>query len=263
MNIVQFKFLPSINTGIGSPVVAFDAPTTAGNLIAVFTEIGYTFGTVGSVTDSASEVYQKAGAFTDGNSIELEGWFFPSNAGGVTNVTVNFAGGFYPSTAVLILEIAGADPSAPLDAFKSGSSVNAGTMNAGTVTPAHTNEIIIVWAGATANSGTTTSVFTADGAFAMLVQGFANNGTNNISAVGCETQVVSSMAAVDGDISWSPVTTYGAGIAVSFFGSGAPPPPSGGKGKPENEFGTDTFGAQVESRRTTDMGTGRRTGMYN
>jgi hypothetical protein len=224
-SIVQSKTYYSVATGDGSPALTFDAPTTAGNLIVVLTEIGYTFGTVGSIVDSASQAYTQAKAYTDGNSVELEAWYF-ANSASITTVTVNFAGGFYPDTAVTILEIAGAATSSPFDAAVSASTTSAGALTIGTLTPAQADEILLIWTTATAGSAPTTSTISPSGSFAQISQGFANNGTNNISAVMSAQQTVSSISPVSCAVTWTPNTTYAAGIALSFKAA-PPPPPSG------------------------------------
>ena len=252
ISLIQKATFSRQPTSGGTVTLNLAKATGAGNALIV----GVSFWPldISSVTDASGDVFTRGlptSIFHDvsGSATYTNFYYAKSTAGGATSLTLNFSGG---STYLLVAvaEVAGLDPSAPLD--KSGfhdSLTPTAAWSSAAVTTTAANEYLFSWAATQASNP-----FCSNPASGWTVETQFNDSSG--ATVCLLDGIVSVTGSYQTSVTASSAQNYVMEIVTFKSGSSSSPPPptltsvnptSGGQG--QNLNGVDPHGQQLPERR--------------
>src|SRR6202171_5174147 len=174
---------------------------------------------ISSVTDGSGDTFTRGLATSiyhnvSGSATYTNFYYAKSTTGGATSLTLNFSGG---STYLLVAvaEVAGLDPSAPLDQSGYNDSLTAtAAWSSAAVTTTTANEYLFSWAASEAANATCASP----------ASGWVIESQTNPATVCLLDRVVSATGSYQASVTASTAQNYAMEI-VTFKGGSSPPPP--------------------------------------
>ncbi len=179
---------------------------------------------ISSVTDSSGDIFTRGLATSTfhnaaSSATYINFYYAKSTAGGATSLTLNFTGG---STYLLaaVAEVAGLDPSAPLDQSGFHESLTATTAwSSASVTTTAANEYLFSWAATEASNPSCSSP-----ASGWSIESQTNDSTG--TTVCLLDRIVSATGSYQASVTASSAQNYAMEIATFKSGSSSSPPPT-------------------------------------
>src|SRR6266436_2018015 len=220
MALIQKATFSRQPTSGGTVTLTLPQATGAGHTLIV----GLSFWPldISSVTDGSGDTFTRGLATSiyhnvSGSATYTNFYYAKATAGGTTSLTLNFSGG---STYLLVAvaEVAGLDPSAPLDQSGYHDSLTAtAAWSSAAVTTTTANEYLFSWAASEASNATC-----ANPASGWVIESQTNPGT-----ICLLDRVVSATGSYQASVTASTAQNYAMEIVTFKGGSSAPlPPPS-------------------------------------
>jgi hypothetical protein len=223
ISLIQRATFSRQPTSDGTVTLVLPRATGAGHTLIV----GVSFWPldISSVTDGSGDTFTRGLATSinhnvSGSAIYNNFYYAKSTAGGATSLTLNFTGG---STYLLVAvaEVAGLDPSTPLDQSGFHESLTpTAAWSSAAVTATAANEYLFSWAATAASNPSCSSPATG-----WTIESQFNDSSNG-AAVCLLDGVVSATGSYQTSVTASSAQNYAMEIVTFKSGSSPPPPPT-------------------------------------